>query len=341
MKSKFVFPGIFALIILVSTWIGFKSCGVISAGPPPPPQDSVDLKEIAREASVTVFANYRIQYHDENLWLTTEGEIIEQASSSTPFSSSGTGSIITDGKNFRILTARHVVDATVRSLIERRLNILQGLFAFFLNNGWPEALLQNQDGSINTDMVLTLAENYFEVKPLAVPGHIVLSGTSEVAYQDELSQHPNQTPEGAIPYSRNQLGTINDFAILAPELYRHREKWSDDKGIPLNYLATQKDLDSIYQSTKRETTTFGFPDQQDRLTFEPQEGSGTLTEFDGEELRLVFDNNVRPGSSGSVVLCKDKVIGIISRYTDQEGRGIVAVPINVVLFKLEKEFKRN
>jgi hypothetical protein len=251
MKINTVFSSLFLLLFLLFIGINFQNCNLTGDDPEPIPED---VKQLAREASVMVFSNYRIKHREANLWLTPEGEVTENVSRSKPFGSSGTGTIITDGNSFRVLTARHVVDASVRSLIEREEKVIQGLFSFFITNGWPEALLLDQNGNIDTETIINLADDAFDVDPMNVPGHIVLPNTSEVEYLDELAQNPNRTPKVAIPYSRSQLGTINDYAILKPDFYQLREKWPAKKAIPMKYLATQESLDSIYKGSTRAST---------------------------------------------------------------------------------------
>lgn len=300
--------------------------------------NKLSLSKIAEEATVKVVSNYNLKVRDQNLWLSPTGEVTDQISDLPPYRYYGTGALFTNGSEYRILTAKHIVDASPEVFLSGNNTLLLALANLLIKNGWPKSELSDQEGNLDADKLTNLGTNLLEIQPCSVPGHIILPHTSVTRYIDDLNRNPRITPQKSIPFTRNQLGD-SDFAIIEPE-GRIQNHISPDRAFHLEHLARYNELTKIGNdpSGSGPIVTFGFPNQEDELFFEPQKGRGSIIRFDGEKLRLIFEKNVRQGNSGSVVLHGNSIIGVVSRYSGPEENSIIAVPIHVIEQRLRNSF---
>ncbi|MCB0556683.1 MAG: hypothetical protein KDD02_24265 [Phaeodactylibacter sp.] len=334
MKKQNAFK-IMALLMVGALTLGCQPEEEPEATPAPASGDN-PIESIMPDATVTVVANYRIKLRqgveEGDWWLSPEGGFSDGPSLLAPFRSAGTGSMFTNGDQFRILTAKHIVDATASQLIMGNEQALASVAALLVEKtGWnPEGLTQAQ----MEQFILGMADNFFEAVPLASPGHFVLPGTSEVTYMDQLKAMPEATPDVAFQYVRSQLGERSDFAVIAPQ----NTHFSHSAAYRLEGLASYDELEKIAAGADhRDVLAYGFPDQEG-LSFKPRPSKGFLVSWDGESLRLSLANSWE-GSSGSLIACEGKLIGLVYRFADDK-KNLMAEPAYLIKHKLKEAFAR-
>lgn len=280
------------------------------------------LTDFYKDATIMLFANAKLKY-DEKLtggdyYVNPDGQVVQSAKDAEYYRFNGSGSVFEKEGEYRILTARHVVDLSPSDLLRSSDLALQSVKQYFI-----DAKLLVDPEKIE---VLELADHYLELEDPV--GFLVPNNFSVTALRDALSSSPNRIPRGCFEFTRQQLGEVYDFAVVSPNnsaLFQPKATFATSD------LANQE---AIKMDAKLACASFP---STEKFTTTPETSEGQLNVFDGERLGITM-NFISKGSSGASLISNNKIVGIVSRRDLTTDLRQYAVPAPIFNLKLRNSF---
>lgn len=295
-------------------------------------QEKVSMIEMANKATVAVTALYDLRWRSQegDIYFTVDGDTTSYRSTIIPHTLRGTGVVIQHEGSYRVLTAKHLAFADPGNIIEKNPYMFRTVLSILGQLGIRVDLLGEED---LVELATNWANNNLELVPLSSPGHIIKSGTSAVAYQDQFSQNPRITPKVANQYQRSEFGLMADYAIVNPE---NQNMFDTLEAFRLEDLATDEELERYSESKDRQVFNAGFQNVTGTISFNLTPSEGKITEYMTDFLAVTLDNTSN-GSSGGVVVNESKILGIVSGNLENK---VIIVPAPLIRHKLKRAFNR-